>query len=142
MNDINQAMMKLKEDDLLFEMANIQPRTTGLSNQLYSSFDGKTLYKHGHRVKVRTPKFPKGFPVIINRKTDKVYPLNDEGQFDILKPDEKKPISEAVPYIEKYKKEFLAHWDALIGDEQLKKVLRGEYTLEQAIQDAKENGPE
>lgn len=142
MNDLNVAMKYLKDNELLYEMANIQPRTTGLNNQLYATFDGKHLCNHGPRVKVRTNNFPKGFPIIINRKTNIVYPLNKNNEYDSLEKSDKIAIDKALDYIINHKEEFLAHWNALIGDEQLRKILKGDITLERAIQDAKENGTE
>ena len=142
MENIYKAMSNLKENDLLFEMANIQPRTTGLKNQLYASFDGKHLYSHGPRIKVRTPNYSRGFPIIIDRRLNKVYPLNDKGEYDNLQKEDKDPVNEALPYIEKHIKEFITHWDGIIGDEQLRKTLKGEITLKDAIQDAKKNGIE
>lgn len=136
-------MLKIyNEDEELSEMANLQPKTTGLKNQLYSSFDGKTLYSHGPRVKVRTSNIPKGFPIIIDRKLNKVYPLNKHGEYDKLDNSDKDAVDAAIPYIEENKEIFLAHWNALIGDEQLRKVLKGNITLEKAIQDAKEGNIE
>lgn len=136
-------MLKIEKDDnLLFEMANIQPRTTGLKCQLYATFDGNNLCNHGPRVKVRTDNFQKGFPIIIDRKTNKVYPLNKHGEYDSLENNDKFFIDNALPYIIKHKEDFLAHWNALIGDEQLRKVLKGTVTLEEAIKDAEENGTE
>lgn len=147
MESINKAMKNLKgfknklEEDLLYEMANIQPRTTGLKAQLYATFDGKSLVSHGPRVKVRTADYPKGFPIIIDRKLNKVYPLNKNGEYDKLGKD-KVLIDEAIKYVENHKEEFIAHWNALIGDEQLRRVLRGDIILKDAIEDAKENGTE
>ena len=138
--------MKIEKEDeilneeLLWEMANIQPRVTGLKSQLYATFDGKSLVSHGPRVKVRTTNYPKGFPIIIDRKLNKVYPLNKNGEYNKLNSKDKNSIDEALSYIEKHKEEFLVHWNALIGDGQLIRVLDGEMTLEDAIKDAKENG--
>ena len=73
MNNINKAMENLKEiknkeeildESLIWEMANIQPRTTGLKSRLYVTFDGKHINIHGPRVKVITPNYSKGFPII------------------------------------------------------------------------------
>ena len=141
-NVVDETVKLLNEEELLYEMSNIQPRTTGLKSQLYATFDGEHLCPHGPRVKVRTKTFPKGFPIIINRKTNKVYPLNKNGEYSKLQDDDRKVVDEALPYIIKNKDIFLTHWNAVIGDEQLRKVLKGEFTLEQAKQDAKENGVE
>lgn len=139
---VNETIKLLNEEELLYEMANIQPRTTGLKSQLYATFDGEHLCPHGPRVKVRTKNFSKGFPIIINRKTNTIYPLNKKGEYNKLEDDDKKAVDEALPYITKNKDVFLTHWNAEIGDEQLRKVLRGKFTLEQAKQDAIENGIE
>ena len=130
---------KLIENEKLEEMANIQPRTTKLHGVLYSTCNGANEgYPHGPRVKIKTKNAGR-FPIILKPS---VKPVTADGLYKNLQNEDKLIVDEAVDYVKAHQKELLAHWDGIIGDEQLRKVLTKEFTLEQAIADAKENGLE
>lgn len=132
----------LLENEKLYEMANLQPRTTGLKYQLYATFNGAYEgFQNELRVKVKTINADR-FSIIIDKDNDKVYPDDKGGKYKRLEQEDKDIVDEATKYVKKHIKDFKAHWDGKIGDEQLRKVLKGEFTLEKAIKDAEENGLE
>lgn len=117
MNDINQAMGKLKKSDLLYEMANPHPQDTGLPSMLQSLYDGEHRVSHGPRVKVETPNFGL-VPIAINKKNGKVELPESMKHKDFQKEDNK-CINAAIKYIEQNKELFLKHWNGEITDKQL-----------------------
>ena len=128
------------DSEKLYEMANLQPRTTGLNYQLYATFNGEEEgLQHGLRVKVKTKNAGR-FPIVIDNNT--VYPFNKDGIYDRLEQEDVDIVDAAVEYIKKHIPEFKAHWDGKIGDEQLRRVLKRDISLIDAIKDAEDNGLE
>ena len=129
-----------EEKEQLFEMANLQPRTTGLKTVLYSTFDDdEESYQHSSpRVKIKTINAGR-FPILLEPS---VEPLNNNGEYDRLKNEDLKIVDEAVEYVKENKESFLSHWYGRIGDEQLRKVLTGIMSLKEAEEDAMQNGVE
>lgn len=140
MNDYNVSkniIDKLVELNKLEEIANIQPRTTKLKTILYATFNGEhSGYPHDARVKIGTS-CAGLFPILLRPV---VKPLNKNGLYDNLQKPDKTLVDDATKYVKLHCKEFIEHWCGNIGDNQLRKVLTGEFTLDQAIQDAIENG--
>lgn len=143
MKDINEAMKSLKENEkeLLWEMANIRPRVTGLKTLLYSTPKGKyNNYPYGSRIKVELTN-KELFPIML-LNSGSIEPINKNGEYNKLKQQDKNIINNAIKYVEKWHDAFLAHWNPKIGDIQLSNVLKKVVTLSEAIKDAEENGLE
>lgn len=106
------------DEELLYEMANVDPQDSGLPSELQSLAKGKTRVAHGPRVKVYTPNF--GFiPIALG---DKVELPNSMKHKDFQKEDMKN-IKAAIKYIEQNKELFLKHWNGEITDKELLNTL-------------------
>lgn len=129
-------MFKIEKKDeilnekLLWEMANIDPDETGLPSVIQSLAKGQSRVSHAARVKVYTPNF-KWVPIQIDPEVKLPKSMEHKNfqkeDLDCLKP--------ALKYIEKNRDVFLAHWKDQIADYQLHKILAGELSLKQAIED-------
>lgn len=105
----------IKETEVLFEMANIQPSRTGLSSEIFVTFNGKEEYsQHGPRVKVKTN--IGRLPIVIDG--DSVY-LDSTIDKRHLKYEDRRKVNEAIVYIKDNKDVFIKHWNGLIDDGQL-----------------------
>ena len=116
--------------ELLWEMANITPRVTGLPSMIQSLAKGKDRVSHAARVKVMTPNF--GYVPI---QIDPEVKLPNSMKHKDFQKQDNECINSAIKYIEKYKDVFLAHWNDEIEDDQLHDILKGKLSLEQAKQD-------
>lgn len=99
------------EEDMLYKMANLHPIDTGLSSTLYSTFNGKEIFKTDIpiiKIEISIGLLPIKLNDIV--EIDKKYKLNK---------DDKDKVDEAIQYINKYKKTFLEHWEGLITDKGL-----------------------
>lgn len=104
-------MKNIKKEQLLFKTANLHPKDTGLSSELYALYNGKFEIKQDEAiVKVNTTRGL--LPIEVGSRV--LLSVNMR-----LKEDDQKRINEAIYYIKKHKQIFLDHWEGKITDKEL-----------------------
>lgn len=130
MKNLEEETIKLllnEANEILFEMANIHPEETGIKAMLYSTFNGKSKFKHGPRVKIETKNYGLISILLPDLSLDKKYNLKT------MQNEDRKIINQAIKYLKGKENIFLAHWNGQIRDDQLHDILKNRITLEDII---------
>ena len=123
-------MIEDKDKDSLFEMSSLSSRETGLKTQLnVMKKDDNNRWKHWVRVKV---KLNNGnyFPILIDPK---VEPLNEKGEYNKLKSEDKIIVDQAVKYLKSIKDVIMAYWECKFDEYTLHEIINGKVKLQDVL---------
>lgn len=123
-------LLEENDKDNLFEMSSLSSRETGLKTQLIvMQKDDNNRWKHWVRVKVKLNSSGY-FPILIDPK---VEPLNDKGEYNKLKSEDKLIVDQAVKYLKGIKNVIMAYWECKFDEYTLHEIINGKISLKDAL---------